>query len=275
MVSIIIPTYNRGILLSETINSIIDQSYPFWELLIIDDGSSDNTSEIVKDFEIQDSRIKYYSRPTKLSKGANSCRNYGLSLATGFFIKWVDSDDLLKGNNLELQVNVLKENSNIKACLGYSQFFSKNRDNLEDLWSRSFESTNLFYDHLKNNIRWPLGAILWKKESLNQEPFSKSLMNSQEWLMNSIALLDLKSSQIYNLKEIIYLVRRGHKRISSDTSSFYYFHQIKARFLLLLEMFKRARFDPLCIFEIAKQILVNCYHLIKEFIREHFKFKYF
>jgi glycosyltransferase involved in cell wall biosynthesis len=274
-VSIIIPTYNRGELLRETIESIIGQSYPYWELLIIDDASSDNTPEIVEKYIIQDSRIKYYIRPTYLPKGANSCRNYGLSLASGTFIKWVDSDDLLKENNLKLQVEVLKENIDKKVCFGYSQFFLKNKENLMDLWSRSFDSNNLFYDHIKNNIRWHLGAILWKKEALNQEPFSNSLMNSQEWLMNSIALLDLNQSQIYNLKEVIYLVRRGHRRISSDTNSFYYFHQTKARFLLLLAMFKRARFDLLCVFELSKQILVNSYLTIKGLVKEQFNFKYF
>ncbi|MFD2203178.1 glycosyltransferase family 2 protein [Shivajiella indica] len=274
-VSIIIPTYNRGELLRETIDSIIGQSYPFWELLIIDDESSDNTHEIVEKYEKQDSRIKYFKRPNNLPKGANACRNYGLSLASGTFIKWVDSDDLLKENNLELQIKVLKENRNIKVCLGYSQNFFKNKDNLKDLWSRSFESNNFFYDHIKNNIRWHLGAILWKKEALNQEPFSNSLMNSQEWLMNSIALLDLEHSQIYNLKEIIYLVRRGHRRISSNTSSSYYFHQTKARFLLLLEMLKRGRFDFLCVFELTKQILANSYYTIKGLAKDQFNFKYF
>ncbi len=265
-VSIIVPTYNRSALIRETIESIIHQTYTDWELIVVDDGSSDETKEIIEAYVKKDRRIQYLNRPSNLPKGANSCRNYGLSKSTGQFVKWVDSDDILKRDNLELQVNALVGNLNKKVCLGYSQFFFKTLDNPEEYWSRTMESDNYFFDHLRNTIRWHLGAMLWRREWLKQEPFANTLMNSQEWLMHSLSLLDLKENQIYNLKKIIYLVRRGHDRISSQNDSNYYYHQTKARGYLVLGLIRRGRLSFSSYLELAKQIFVYAFYSFKSYV---------
>lgn len=267
-VSIIVPTYNRRELICETIESIVRQSYTNWELIVVDDGSSDGTNDIIRNYIKKDKRVHYFNRPPHLPKGANSCRNYGLSKCTGQFVKWVDSDDILKKNNLELQVTALIEDTNKKVCLGYSQFFFNTTDKLENYWSRTMESDKYFVDHLKNNIRWHLGAMLWRREWFHHEPFANSLMNSQEWLMHSFALLDLEKNQIYNLKEIIYLVRRGHNRISSQNNSDYYYHQIKARVFLVLGLIRRGRLSFLSHSELGKQIIVYTFYYLKSHFKE-------
>ena len=76
MVSIIMPIYNRAHLIIETLNSIKKQTYQNWECLIIDDGSTDNTSEVVINYAAQDTRFKFYTRPETSVKGPSSCRNY-------------------------------------------------------------------------------------------------------------------------------------------------------------------------------------------------------
>lgn len=100
LVSIILPTYNRGELLKSTINSIILQTYKNWELIVVDDASSDNTEEIVKEFN--DNRIQY-TRNEKNS-GSNYSRNRGASLATGEFLAFVDSDNEWIPEKLEKQL---------------------------------------------------------------------------------------------------------------------------------------------------------------------------
>jgi len=102
LVSIIIPTYNRGSLIAESLDSILNQSYQNWECIIIDDGSSDNTFDVVNPYVIKDKRIKILNRPDFKPKGANACRNYGLSLSKGDFVLWFDSDDIIHPNCLEL-----------------------------------------------------------------------------------------------------------------------------------------------------------------------------
>ena len=74
LVSIIIPTYNRAHLISETLRSIKLQTYQNWECIIIDDGSTDNSAEVIAEFCAQDNRSQFFKRPQNQPKGANTCR---------------------------------------------------------------------------------------------------------------------------------------------------------------------------------------------------------
>lgn len=102
-VSIILPTYNRAHTLQDAVNSVLNQSYPDFELLIIDDASTDHTEELVR--SMQDERIVYY----KLEKnsGASAARNCGLKHAHYDYIAFEDSDDIWHQDKLEKQMDVL------------------------------------------------------------------------------------------------------------------------------------------------------------------------
>lgn len=100
IVSIIIPTYNRENTILRAVNSVINQTYTNWELIIIDDGSTDNTKEIIKPCLI-DKRIIYYYQK---NKGVCAARNYGISKASGEYIALLDSDDEFLERKLELQL---------------------------------------------------------------------------------------------------------------------------------------------------------------------------
>jgi hypothetical protein len=100
LVSVILPTFNRAATLPRAIMSVLDQSYRNLELLIVDDGSRDNTAEIIG--KIDDPRIRYI--PLELNGGASSARNVGLRLARGHFIAFQDSDDEWLAGKLERQV---------------------------------------------------------------------------------------------------------------------------------------------------------------------------
>ncbi len=108
LVSIIIPTYNREHLIRETLDSVIGQTYTSWECIVVDDGSNDNTDEIINSYIEKDKRFKFYHRPTTTKKGASTCRNYGLKKSQGELIQFLDSDDLLAKNKLEEQVKLYK-----------------------------------------------------------------------------------------------------------------------------------------------------------------------
>ncbi|NJN86713.1 MAG: glycosyltransferase family 2 protein [Leptolyngbyaceae cyanobacterium SL_7_1] len=90
IVSVIIPTYNRADLLSRAIDSVLNQTLTNLELIIVDDGSTDNTAEVVNSFN--DSRIRYI--PLGKNCGGGYARNHGIHLATGEFIAFLDSDDV-------------------------------------------------------------------------------------------------------------------------------------------------------------------------------------
>lgn len=93
LVSVIIPTYNRAHVLHRSIVSVIHQSYPNWELIVVDDGSTDGTNKMVSSFCLKDQRIIYFVRDASREKGANACRNLGIEHSKGEYIAFLDSDD--------------------------------------------------------------------------------------------------------------------------------------------------------------------------------------
>ena len=105
LVSIIMPSWNTGNFISESIQSVIDQTYTNWELLIVDDCSSDNTDEIVGSFH--DNRIKYFKN--KQNCGAAIARNRAMSEAQGEWIAFLDSDDLWMPHKLEYQIRFMEK----------------------------------------------------------------------------------------------------------------------------------------------------------------------
>ena len=97
LISIIIPVYNRAHCIGNAIESVIDQSHPKWELIIIDDGSTDSIAELLKNYK--DPRIKYFFQE---NAGVSKARNFGASLAIGIYLLFLDSDDSLKPDLLQV-----------------------------------------------------------------------------------------------------------------------------------------------------------------------------
>lgn len=106
LVSIIIPTYNREYLVGEAIKSVLDQTFRNFEIIVVDDGSTDKTADTIKSFS--DDRVKYISQA---NRGRSNARNEGLKRAAGRYITFLDSDDLYLPDKLELQVAYLNTHS--------------------------------------------------------------------------------------------------------------------------------------------------------------------
>ena len=117
MVSIIMPSWNTGRLIAESIQSVIDQTYPNWELLIVDDCSTDNTDEVVEKFH--DERIRYFHNDS--NSGAALTRNHALQKARGEWIAFLDSDDLWMPEKLEHQLNFMQENHYVLSYTEYEK----------------------------------------------------------------------------------------------------------------------------------------------------------
>jgi len=98
LISILIPNFNKGKYLKETLDSVLDQSYLNWECIVVDDHSTDNSWEILKEYEKSDSRFKVFKTPKHRKKGGNAARNYAFELSKGEYINWLDSDDLVSKN---------------------------------------------------------------------------------------------------------------------------------------------------------------------------------
>ena len=117
LVSIITPSYNSSLFLSETITSSLSQTYPNWELLITDDCSTDNSVQIIEQYAKQDSRIKLFR--LEKNSGAGVCRNRSIQEAKGRFIAFCDSDDCWKPEKLERQIAFMLERD---CALSYTSY---------------------------------------------------------------------------------------------------------------------------------------------------------
>lgn len=109
LISCIMPTFNRAHLLPRAIESMIIQTYPHWELVIVDDGSQDNTNYIVRKYIQKDNRIKFFKNP---GKGASAARNYGIIKSKGEWIAFLDDDDENLPNRFESQLNAVSKTDN-------------------------------------------------------------------------------------------------------------------------------------------------------------------
>ena len=107
-VSVIMPNFNCGNFIEETINSVINQTYKNWELLIVDDCSTDNSVEVIKKLQAADERIKLFIN--EKNSGCAAARNRAMREATGKWIAFLDSDDLWTPDKLEKQLNFMTEN---------------------------------------------------------------------------------------------------------------------------------------------------------------------
>lgn len=199
LVSIIIPTFNRARLLSETLRSVVAQTHSNWECIIVDDGSTDNTEEIIKEYVTNDNRFQYYCRPNGLVKGASSCRNIGLSKCSGDFVQFLDSDDIIESNKFEVQLlSLFKESYKSVAICKWGIFDtdiakSNIKENLP--YYRNFESCKDLFNVLGTyGLYIPLHCFLinknlvvnagkWNEElSINDdgEFFSRLLINADK-----------------------------------------------------------------------------------------------
>src|SRR5699024_3619566 len=105
--------------INETIESVLNQTYKNWELIIVDDCSTDSTEEIIKDYVLNDSRIKY----CKLTKnsGAAVARNKGIELSKGKYLSFLDSDDIWNKKKLSIQIKYMEENDINFTCTSYNK----------------------------------------------------------------------------------------------------------------------------------------------------------
>lgn len=120
-ISIVVPCYNYGHLLAETLDSVRTQTFENWECIIVDDGSTDNTEEIVSMFAGKDKRFKYLFQQ---NNGPSIARNTGIRAATGQFVQFLDADDLIEQGKLEAQLRCFRENPYADIVYGDVRFFS-------------------------------------------------------------------------------------------------------------------------------------------------------
>jgi teichuronic acid biosynthesis glycosyltransferase TuaG len=137
-VSIIMPAYNAARYLADTINSVLRQTHTDWELLVVDDGSTDGTAAVVRQFT--DGRIRYFYQP---NAGVSAARNKGLQEMTGDFFCFLDSDDLFPLRSLESRLQVFAQDPGIAFVDGVVEVKNESLDRLLRLYKPQFKGSPL------------------------------------------------------------------------------------------------------------------------------------
>ena len=182
MVSILIPVFNLEHYLEETLMSILEQTYASWECILVDDGSTDRTGEIIEKYIAKDSRFKYFCRSETQKKGPNKCRNIGFEKSKGDWIVWFDGDDILKADFLEIKVKHISERIDVvvsKLEFYHPNDLSKNSQNV-------IYSKQLVRDYLVGDVSFYVCGGLWKRSFLEKqnELFDTSISNLDDWDFN-------------------------------------------------------------------------------------------
>lgn len=117
LVSVVVPVYNRREIICETLASIFNQSYRPIELVIVDDGSSDGTGEVIREWANKKHSNQFLMRQFfQSNKGVSAARNVGMEKAIGEYIQFLDSDDLILPGKIKKQVEVLRDNHLSSYC---------------------------------------------------------------------------------------------------------------------------------------------------------------
>ena len=261
LVSVIIPTYNRASLLGQTLDSIIQQTYEYWECLVIDDGSSDYTTELLEFYCEIDKRIQFYPRTKDRKKGANACRNYGFELSRGNYVNWFDSDDIMHRDKLKIQVEALI-NSQDDFSICQTIIFNNSLEKKLGLRSRTIQSDNILNDYLTERISFLTQAPLWRKSFLisQNKLFDEELQAAQEWEFHCRVLASYNRCHIIETP-LVYLRKHQHSLTYNKNHNL----RIWNYFLARLKVYR----NPDIILDRCSIIYLQDYllHTFKKFIR--------
>lgn len=189
-ISIITASYNYAQYIEETINSVISQSYQDWEMIIVDDGSSDNSVEIIKSFCEKDSRIKLLQHEGGQNKGLKETVLLGLNNATGDWIAFLESDDVFSPENLSKKIEIIEKHPDVAVIFNRVKLLEENINknplvtNFEKKQAKLSRLTyprNMFYDFYINNMILTFSCIMVKADVLKNTDFSTPADRLLDW----------------------------------------------------------------------------------------------
>ena len=208
-VSIITPSYNSEKYVIETIKSVINQTYTNWELIIVDDCSSDRTCELVRGFMKKDNRVKLIDK--KKNSGAADSRNITLKYSTGRFIAYLDSDDVWYPDKLSQQVSIMIKNKYGFSCTSYEVI--DNEGNSLNKFIKMKEKLD-YRGFLINNLIQTVGVMI----DLNVVPKNYLEMPNMIRRQDAATWLQILKSgyNCFGIEEILCKYRRTKGSLSSN-----------------------------------------------------------
>lgn len=165
--SVITPAYNCANYLPEAIQSVINQTYTNWEMIIVDDGSTDNTLQIAQHWATKDKRIKVLQHKNRQNKGVSVSRNLAIQNAKGKWLALLDGDDVWYKEKLELEHNILQNNNEVVMLFSKALLTNEKGESLNaEYGSANHKEGELNFNQLINGFHAPTSGCLTCKNSL-------------------------------------------------------------------------------------------------------------
>lgn len=212
-ISVLMPAYNCAKYISASIRSVLNQTYKDFELIIINDGSTDNTGEIIKSFA--DERIKYFKTE---NKGTAAALNFGIGKCKYEWIARIDADDLNVPERLERQVKFIEENPGYDVISGWSVYF-KDPAKILFLLREPIEHADI-YDYLDLHNPLNQSGLIYRKSVIKKEKYNESFRLNEDFeLFHRIK----DKVRFYNLPEFLVYIRvsSSSKSANADNSNVY------------------------------------------------------
>ncbi|MBE5837313.1 glycosyltransferase family 2 protein [Butyrivibrio sp.] len=256
LLSVIMPIYNSEKYLSQAIECVINQSYQNWELLLINDGSTDNSGSICSEYKSKDTRIRLL---TQENQGSQIARNYGLKQASGELISFIDSDDLLDKDMFSIMIdNMLRFEADVSAC---EVGFDVNEYGLSTescSFSAIVGNNNVIDSVVGGNSNVPrIYGYLWNKiyskKILENVFFDKQINIGEDGLFN-IKLLRNCNKVAYTSKKLYFYRQYGDSLTKTHTRSYTFWNN---EVIAYTNVIKNDHYDKLQSY--CKQMLVFCY----------------
>ena len=208
LVSIIVPVYNAERFIKDTIKTVMNQTYENWELLLVDDCSTDKSAKIIKDYQQKDKRIKLFLNSK--NSGAAISRNKGIEESRGRYIAFLDADDLWEPKKLKKQVAFMQEKDCAFSFTGYEFANSDGKPN----GKKVNVPEKLTYRHaLRNTIIWTT-TVMFDMQKLSKEDVFMPNVKSEDTACWWKVLK--KTVQAYGMAEILSYYRRSSGSLSSN-----------------------------------------------------------
>ncbi|WP_022752764.1 glycosyltransferase family 2 protein [Butyrivibrio fibrisolvens] len=215
LISIVVPVYNVEKYLEKCINSIIAQTYDNIEIILVNDGSTDDSADIISRFEEADTRIKSYSQE---NGGLSAARNTGINNANGRYIAFVDSDDYIHPQMIEiLYRNLVSTGSDISVC---DLFWINEGEKAEEYIENNITVYNgknvlrkLIRDDLISVVAW---NKLYKRELFDELRYPVGRLHEDEFVIHKILAKCQKS--VYTDAKLYYYIKRSGSIVSSKSS---------------------------------------------------------
>jgi len=210
IISIIIPFYNAEKFVIETLESVKNQTFQQWECILIDDGSTDDSFNLIQKYVFNDFRFRLYKRPETITRGGCGARNYGFKIATGNFIQWFDADDIMDINMLDIKLK--KFDDAVDAVICKTILFKNITKNIIGTETR-IDSEMPFIDFFNGAITYYTPGPMWRKSFLQNLGFlfNTKLLNVQEWEFYCKILL--KKPNIITLNDTLIFYRKHSNSI--------------------------------------------------------------